>query len=123
MLKFSFLRLFCTNRTEYVHLGVVTDFETSFYLGHIFKGFEKLSSLISYGWKWNNVPSNDVVIFLENHDKQRDDDDQNDHNDHVINYKTRRLYTMAMAFLLAHSYGTPCLMSSFDFTTFDQGIL
>lgn len=106
----------CVKRAEYVHVGVVTEFECSYDLGFTFKGHRKLNSLRRYGREVNNIPSNDAVVFVDNHDKQRHN------NDDIINYKSRRLYTMATAFLLAHSYGTPCLMSSFDFTTFDQGI-
>lgn len=103
-------------------MGLVTEFESSYDLGFTFKGYRKLSSLRTHGRGWNNVQSNDAVIFLDNHDKQRDDDDNNEHNDHVINYKSRRLYIMATAFYLAHPYGIPCLLSGFAFKSFDQGI-
>lgn len=52
--------------------------------------------------------------YADNHDNQRDNVD-------VLTYKDGRLYEMATAFHLAWPYGIPRIMSSFNFTTRNQG--
>lgn len=57
-----------------------------------------------------------AFVFVDNHDNQRSNDPD------ILTYKSRQRYTMAEAFMLSHPYGIPCIMSSFEFETFDQGI-
>lgn len=98
-------------------MGAVLEFTAAYDLGIRFQKKEghHLSELRSHGQQWNYVASQDAVVFVDNHDNQR-------HNSgDIINFKSRKLYTMAWAFLLAHSYGLPNMISSYDFDDFDEG--
>ena len=44
-----------------------------------------------------------------------------DSNVAKLTYKSGRLYQLASAFMLAHPYGYPQIMSSFHFSEYDQG--
>lgn len=103
------------NRTEYTGLGAVTEFKFSEEIGRAFKGHNQLKWLQSWGPAWNFLPSNDAFVFVDNHDNQRSD------NADILTYKSRQQYIMAVAFMLAHPYGYPRVMSSFKFSAFDQG--
>lgn len=54
------------------------------------------------------------IAFSDNHDNQRE-------TKGILNFKAGRLYKMATAFHLAWPYGIPRIMSSFNFTTYEQG--
>lgn len=104
-------------RQEYTHLGAVTEFTSSVDLGKIvqLKDGKLLSDLKEYGKRWNYVPTEDAIVFVDNHDNQRHEGGD------VLNYNRPELYRLAWAFTLAHPYGTPCILSSPDFTLFNQG--
>lgn len=104
------------NRTEYTYLGAVTEFKYSHEIGRLFKGYNQLKWLESWGPAWGMLPSNDAFVFVDNHDNQRSGDGD------ILTYKSRQQYIMAVAFMLAHPYGQPRVMSSFKFSAFDQGI-
>lgn len=61
------------------------------------------------------LPTEDALVFVDNHDNQRSG------NNDILTYKSRERYFRAVAFMLAHPYGWPRVMSSFEFTSFDQG--
>lgn len=102
-------------RTEYTFLGAVTEFRYSKEIGRAFNGRNQLKWLRSWGPEWGLLPSQDAFVFVDNHDNQRSDDWN------ILTYKSRQHYIMANAFMLSHPYGTPRVMSSFEFKTFDQG--
>lgn len=106
-----------TCRTEYTFLGAVTEFKFSHEICATFRGFNQLKWMKSWGPAWNMLPSKDAFVFVDNHDNQRQTDNSN-----ILTYKSRQQYIMAVAFMLSHTYGTPRVMSSFEFNTFDQGI-
>lgn len=81
-----------------------------------FLGNNPIHWLISWGPIWGFLPSNKAVVFVDNHDNQRSQ------NSGILNYKRPKKYKMAVAFMLAHPYGIPRIMSSFDFIRSDQGI-
>lgn len=93
----------------------MTEFKFSQEIGRAFKGFNLLKWLQSWGPTWSMLPSKDAFVFVDNHDNQRTD------NGNILTYKSRQQYIMAVAFMLSHTYGIPRLMSSFKFTTIDQG--
>lgn len=103
-------------RTEYTFLGAVTEFKYSIEIGRAFNGRNQLKWLKSWGPEWGLLPSQDAFVFVDNHDNQRSGDTD------ILTYKSRQPYIMANAFMLSHPYGTPRIMSSFKFKTFDQGI-
>lgn len=101
------------HRTEYTGLGVVTEFKFSQEIVGLFKGYNLLKWLVNWGPAWSMLPSADALVFVDNHDNQR--------SGNALTYKSRERYIMAVSFMLAHPYGWPRVMSSFEFTTFDQG--
>lgn len=68
----------------------------------------------SWGPEWGLLADGDSFIFIENHDSERG-------YGGVLTYKEFRPYKAAIAFLLAHPYGEPQVMSSFDFWDFEDG--
>ncbi|KAK9871280.1 hypothetical protein WA026_011550 [Henosepilachna vigintioctopunctata] len=102
-------------REEYTGLGRVCEFRHGTSIGNVFQGHDKLTYLKNWGTGWGFMNSNDAVNFVENHDTQRDGDSR------VLNYKNSKPYKMAIAFMLAHPYGQPKVMSGYDFNGHDQG--
>ncbi|KAF7996387.1 hypothetical protein HCN44_002019 [Aphidius gifuensis] len=99
--------------TDYSGFATVTEFKYGNEISNAFLGNNQLKWLQTIGNNWGLLPNSDAVIFIDNHDTQRDNN--------VLNYKSSRLYTMAVAFMLAYPYGTPKIMSSFAFDNKDQG--
>lgn len=97
-------------------MGAVTEFKFSFEISNAFKGNNQLKWLISWGPQWSMLPSSDALVFVDNHDNQRGSSGT------ILTYKQPKKYKMAVAFMLAHPYGVPRIMSSFDFQSSDQGV-
>jgi alpha-amylase len=106
------------SKTEYSGMAAVTEFLHSRDISATFLGKKPLHDLLKWGPAKGFLPSNDAVVFIDNHDNQRDGLPG---VDKVLTFKDKRQYIMANAFMLAHTYGLPRLMSSFEFTTNDQG--
>lgn len=98
-------------------MGAVTEFKFSEEIGRAFGGHNELKWMRSWGPIWNMLPSGDAFVFVDNHDNQRSG------NSNILTYKSRQRYIMAVAFMLSHPYGIPRVMSSFEFTAFDQGTI
>ncbi|GAA0623755.1 carbohydrate-binding module family 20 domain-containing protein [Kutzneria viridogrisea] len=71
-----------------------------------------LADLNGFGQSWGMEPGNKAVVFVDNHDTQR--------NGSTLSYKDGAIYQLATVFGLAWDYGTPTVMSSFDFSGNDQ---
>lgn len=97
-------------------MGAVTEFMHSMFIGQAFKGSIDLKALINWGPAWNMLPSDQAFVFVDNHDNQRGGGSD------TLTYKSAQRYTMATAFMLAHTYGIPRVMSSFAFNSSEQGI-
>lgn len=100
------------SKNEYTFASVA-EFRYSSEIEASFTGKDDLKWLKSFGESWSLLPSQLAVVFINNHDTQR--------NDNVLSYKNRRNYIMAQAFSLAHPYGQKRVMSSFAFDRNDQG--
>ncbi|XP_046422139.1 alpha-amylase A-like [Neodiprion virginianus] len=101
--------------SEYTDLGRVTEFAHGSQLSNCFMGNNDLRWLINWGEDWGLMSSDDALVFIDNHDTQRSDSS-------ILTYKDAKAYKMAVAFMLAHPYGTvPRVMSSFSFTDSDAG--
>lgn len=91
--------------TAYTPYGQVTNFDykrdvsASFANGDI----TKLTSMPNYG----GLTSSQATVFIDNHDTQR--------YEPTLTFKNGDRYYLATAFMLAHPYGTPVVMSSYDF--------
>lgn len=94
---------------------MVTEFRHSMEMARAISGYNQLKWMVSWGPAWSFLPSRDALVFIDNHDSQRSD------GSNVITYKQPRKYKMAVAFMLAHPYGLPRIMSSFNFTDSSQG--
>lgn len=100
---------------EYHDLGQVTCFPYAFNLGPKFAGVSLLrDDLESFGEAWGMMPSADAVVFIDNHDTQRDVAPLTAQKDSI-------LYIMANVYMLAWPYGYPKVMSSYYFTDKDEG--
>lgn len=53
-----------------------------------------------------------ALVFVENHDNQRG---EGAGGEQILTYKDSKIYKMAVAFTLANTYGTPRILSSYEF--------
>lgn len=58
---------------------------------------------------WNIVPSDKAVVFLENHDTQRDAGNPG------LGYRNGQTYRLGMVYLLGQPYGYPSILSGYAF--------
>jgi alpha-amylase len=101
---------------EYLGFGHVTEFVFSQALGAIFKG-GKLSHLRTVHQWQPLLPSENAVVFVDNHDNQRGHGAGGD----TLTFKWSDAYKLANIFMLAFDYGTPAVMSSYHFNDPNQG--
>lgn len=114
----NFLSTFPISREEYTSIGAVTEFKHSAEIGRAFRGENALLWMKSWGPTWGMLASRFALVFVDNHDNQRG---HGAGGSTILTYKQRREYIMANAFMLAHPYGMPRVMSSFDFNSPSQG--
>lgn len=105
--------------SDYTGIGRVTNFIFGAKLGQVFRNENKASYLHNWGEAWGMPNSNDVVVFIDNHDNQRG----HGGGGGPLTHFEPRAYKLATAFMMAHPYGFPRLMSSFNFdrSNTDQG--
>lgn len=100
-------------------MGAVTEFKFSTDIGLVFRNKIPLKSLKNWGPEWNMLPSEDVIVFVDNHDNQRG---HGAGGADILTHKVPSLYKPAVAFMLAHPYGKVArVMSSYAFDNSDQG--
>lgn len=106
-------------KTDYSHLGAVTEFKYSAEIGRVFHGRNALQWLRNWGTDWGFLPSKDAIVFVDNHDNQRG---HGAGGADILTHKNGQRYKMAVIFMLAHPYGEVTrVMSSFAFDNTDQG--
>nr|WBB44926.1 alpha-amylase [Chrysogorgia stellata] len=98
---------------DYYDSGRVTEFRFADNMMHLFHKQNQLHWLSNFGEAWGMQPSGYALVFVDNHDSQRDGS--------TLSYKDSRPYKMATAYTLAWDYGEPKVMSSFKFDNRDQG--
>ncbi|MDG4763559.1 carbohydrate-binding module family 20 domain-containing protein [Solwaraspora sp. WMMD406] len=91
--------------TAYAPYGAVTNFDYQRSVSSAFRdgSIAQLANLPDYG----GLTGAQSVVFIDNHDTQRATP--------TLTYKDGDRYYLADAFMLAHPYGTPQLMSSYAF--------
>ena len=94
---------------EYLDNGDVYDQRYARDLAKIFNS-EKLAYLRDFG---TAVPSEQVIVFVDNHDSQRGGE--------TMSYRDGARYALANVFMLAWPVGTPKVMSSYTFDDYDAG--
>jgi len=102
---------------DYVEVGRYTNFNFGADVTAAMWRQIDIADLINMGpgYKYGNSESHDVLNFIDNHDNQRDA------QPYVLTYKDGIKYKMAVAFMLAWDYGYPRVMSSYAFTSHNQG--
>jgi alpha-amylase len=102
---------------EYLQNGDYTVFDYSYDVGRAFRAHE-LWKLQSVGTSANYPNSQSAVVFIENHDLQRNAWAQSQ----LISFHTTpTLAKLAHVFMLAWPYGYPQIFSGYDFVHFDDG--
>jgi len=104
--------------SEYVGMGRITEFKFSSAIGRVFRGNDQLTYLENWGTGWGFVDDGNAFVFVDNHDNQRG---HGAGGDSILTYKQSKQYKMAIAFMLAHPYGSTRVMSSFNFDDTDAG--
>jgi len=106
-------------KQDYYALGDVIDFEYGRMVGEAFLnvGDRTLAGLRDFTTTAHLVPSDQAVVFIDNHDKQRG----HGGGGNYVSYHHGQLHTLAMVFMLAHPYGQPRIMSSYAFDDSEQG--
>lgn len=106
-------------KQDYYALGDIVEFEYGQRLGSAFLNAEEstLTDLQTLDTEGGLTPSNQAVVFIDNHDKQRG----HGGGGNYLTYKDGQLHTLAMVFMLAHPYGNPRIMSSYAFDDSEQG--
>ncbi|CAJ0589641.1 unnamed protein product [Cylicocyclus nassatus] len=101
--------------SEYCHIGRYTNFNYGSPISAAARGQANWKDMgyMGPGWGYGNHADNDVLVFIDNHDNQRDG--------YPATYKEGDTYRLAVAFMLAWTYGYPRVMSSFYFGHKDQG--
>ena len=99
---------------EFLATGSVTEFRYSPVLESAFLDGD-ISAVRDLGTAESFLPSNDAVVFTDNHDTQRG------HWGDAFNYKAGDRYILANVFMLAYPYGYPKVMSSYEFEDKDAG--
>lgn len=101
---------------EYAGNGLVTEFK---YGMELFRAFNEhdLTGLKSLGFREGWMPSEQAVVFVDNHDVQRGHAGADD----ILTHQQWSAYQLANIFMLAWPYGYPMIMSSYRFSDSDQG--
>ncbi|KAL8584598.1 hypothetical protein ACOMHN_002328 [Nucella lapillus] len=100
---------------DYLQSGRITNFKFGLELAKVFRRQNAMKYLKNWGEGWGMWSGNDVLNFIDNHDNQREQDLA------VLTHTDHRLYKAATAFMLAHPYGLPRIMSSYEFSSGVQG--
>ncbi len=78
-------------------------------------GGQKVADLRTFSVaNWGILPADKAVVFLENHDTQRDATNPG------LGYRDGQLYRLGMVYLLGQPYGYPSVMSSYAFDRSSQ---
>ncbi|KAL4216996.1 alpha-amylase [Mactra antiquata] len=103
---------------EYFATGRVTNFIYGVKLADIFlRHTNQAKWLGSWGSSWGMPNTNDVVVFLSNHDNQRG----HGGGGAPITFFEPKQLKIGTAFMLAHPYGFPRIMSSYHWNRNIQG--
>ncbi|MFN3198884.1 MAG: alpha-amylase [Bradymonadia bacterium] len=100
---------------EYFGIGRITEFRYGLEITRVFTEGQ-LSWLSGFGEAWGMVPSEQAVVFIDNHDTQRGHGVGD-----PITHRVPDLYRVANVFMLAWPYGHPKVMSSYAIRGGDHG--
>ena len=100
--------------SEYTGFGRVTEFKYCFNAGNNVYTMRYLETL---GQSWGMMGPFSALVFLNNHDNQRG----HGGGGHTITFEEPWELKLMTAFMMAHDYGEPRVMSSYYFSNGDQG--
>ncbi|KAK3593460.1 hypothetical protein CHS0354_020226 [Potamilus streckersoni] len=103
--------------SEYFQSGRVTNFIYGIKLAQVFRNQNQAKFLKNWGEGWGMPNSNDVIVFIDNHDNQRG----HGGGGGVLTHFEPKPYKMATEFMLAHPYGWTRVMSSYNWDRNVQG--
>lgn len=95
-------------------MGRTTEFQWGMFVGDVFRGYTPLRNLHNFGVPWGLYPSDNVLVFVDNHDNQRY---QGFFDTNILTFRDSRRYRMAQAFTQAWPYGVKRQMSSYYWET------
>ncbi|MFL0799072.1 MAG: alpha amylase C-terminal domain-containing protein [Agarilytica sp.] len=95
--------------TNYKHLGKVTEFKYATDVASNFNG--QIKNLGTLGESWGLLPSNDALVFIDNHDRERGHGGGG-----TLTYRDGAKYNLANVYMLAYPFGSTKLHSSYEFT-------
>ena len=101
----------------YAQAGQVLGFDYAFQIESAFRSYNgsgytgSIASLRTFGEAAGLVPSDRSLVFIENHDTERDDPN----NARTLSYRDGATNVIANQFMLAYPYGTPQVYSAFSF--------
>ncbi|ABC30861.1 Glycosidase [Hahella chejuensis KCTC 2396] len=99
----------------YTHIADVTEFQMERDLAWHFRN-GRMANLIDFSQWDGRVASSDAMVFVANHDDQRQ------HPEWALTWNDPQgMYYLAHIFMLAYPYGYPRVMSSYYFNNHDQG--
>jgi len=96
---------------EYLNTGRVTNFKFGLELAKVFRKENPMKYLKNWGTGWGMWATGDVVNFIDNHDNQRG----HGGGGGPLTHWEPKPYKLATAFMLAHPYGVPRIMSSYEY--------
>lgn len=102
--------------SDYTWIGDVTEFNFTNTMGHYFKQRAPLQEISNIGVWGGWLSSIDAVVFVANHDNQRQKT-----NDTITHKDGNNANNMAHVFMLGWPYGYPKVMSSYGWNDHDQG--
>jgi hypothetical protein len=94
----------------------VTEHKYAVELFNTFKHRKPLTKLINWSKEEGFLASDDAIVFLDNYEDQHQDNAKN-----IITHDDPKSYIMASAYMLAHPYGEPSILSSYYFTNMWAG--
>ena len=101
----------------FTQAGSVLGFDYAFQIERAYRSYNgsgytgNIASLAVFGEAAGLVPSDRSLVFIENHDTERDNPD----SARTLSYRDGRTNIIAHEFMLAYPYGTPQVYSAFSF--------
>ncbi|XP_069188090.1 alpha-amylase [Procambarus clarkii] len=101
--------------SDYFSVGRTTEFRFCSKIAWGINDFSQLANIYDPGW--GMAPSDNALVFVDNHDNQRGHGGSGD----VLTFQQPKEYKMGVSFALAYDYGFTRIMSSYYFDNSDQG--
>lgn len=105
-------------RFEYVHIGRITEYMVTGEIGRAFRPEKnKIKWLKNWGPQWVFMPPEFAMVFVDSYRLQRD---LVPGTMDTITFREPQLLRIGTIWTLANSYGSPIIMSSFNFKDTDE---